>query len=66
MVTSRERSSYVLYDGEYDDGDDYEWERYGGVYFSGKSFCVIYTDSTKEKKVEKVKDILGELGYAKP
>ncbi len=57
---------YILFDGEYDDGDDYEWEGYGGIYFSGKSFCIIRTDSTKDKKVEKVKDILDELGYAKP
>ncbi|MBO4242899.1 MAG: hypothetical protein J5883_06435, partial [Clostridiales bacterium] len=57
---------YITLNGEADTKDWLDDDIYGGYYFAGDTIIIVYTDSTSDKKINLVKDFLGEIGYPKP
>jgi len=59
--------SYITYDGKiissYDEKAEYE---YGGIYMAGPYIITVETNSSKDKDIQKVDDILKELGLPRP
>ncbi|MBR2294760.1 MAG: hypothetical protein IJ869_03245 [Clostridiales bacterium] len=65
VVTGKD-FGYILLNGEGDSNDFIDDDFYGGFYYTGDTFVVIYTTSTSDKKIQMVKDLISELGYPKP